>query len=62
MATDIDESRLPTNVRPTHYDLSVRTDLEKKTFNGVVVIQCVVLASGLRPPANTTRPQPRRGA
>lgn len=36
-----DEYRLPTNVRPTHYDLTLRTDLEKETFEGVVDVQCV---------------------
>ncbi|KAF5391327.1 hypothetical protein D9757_002062 [Collybiopsis confluens] len=30
--------RLPTNVKPTHYDLTVRTDLEKLTFDGAVTI------------------------
>lgn len=36
-----DEYRLPTNVKPTHYDLTLRTDLEKETFEGVVDVQCV---------------------
>ncbi|OCH95247.1 hypothetical protein OBBRIDRAFT_788437 [Obba rivulosa] len=30
--------RLPTNVKPTHYDLTVRTDLDKLTFDGFVKI------------------------
>ncbi|KAI5890288.1 uncharacterized protein SCHCODRAFT_02631407 [Schizophyllum commune H4-8] len=30
--------RLPTSVRPTHYDVTVQTDLEKLTFSGVVKI------------------------
>ncbi|EIW77439.1 hypothetical protein CONPUDRAFT_84517 [Coniophora puteana RWD-64-598 SS2] len=30
--------RLPANVRPTHYDLTVRTDLENETFQGVVKV------------------------
>ncbi|KAL1756342.1 hypothetical protein FB107DRAFT_211566 [Schizophyllum commune] len=30
--------RLPTNVRPTHYDVTVQTDLEKLTFRGFVKI------------------------
>ncbi|EIW80374.1 leucyl aminopeptidase [Coniophora puteana RWD-64-598 SS2] len=42
MATQLNpkdaEYRLPTNVRPTHYDLTVRTDLEKETFQGVVKV------------------------
>jgi aminopeptidase 2 len=37
-ATQEDEHRLPTNVKPTHYDLVVRTDLEGLTFQGVVKI------------------------
>ena len=31
--------RLPTNVRPTHYDVTVQTDLEKLTFRGFVKIR-----------------------
>lgn len=34
--------RLPLDVKPTHYDLTVRTDLEKLTFKGVVEIQYVI--------------------
>ena len=34
-----DEYRLPTDVRPTHYDLTIRTDLEKETFDGAVKIE-----------------------
>ncbi|PCH38958.1 hypothetical protein WOLCODRAFT_141023 [Wolfiporia cocos MD-104 SS10] len=30
--------RLPTDVRPTHYDLTVRTDLENAKFDGIVKI------------------------
>ena len=33
--------RLPTNVRPTHYDVTVQTDLEKLTFSGFVKIEYV---------------------
>lgn len=36
-----DGHRLPTNVKPTHYDLTVRTDLENLTFDGFVKIECV---------------------
>jgi hypothetical protein len=31
--------RLPTDVKPTHYDLTVRTDLEKLVFDGWVTIE-----------------------
>lgn len=34
-----DEYRLPLDVKPTHYDLTIRTDLEKLTFDGFVKIQ-----------------------
>ncbi|KAH7340339.1 leucyl aminopeptidase [Rhizoctonia solani] len=33
-----EEYRLPTNVRPTHYDLTIQTDLEALTFKGFVII------------------------
>lgn len=36
-----DEYRLPLNVKPTHYDLTIRTDLEKLTFDGFVKIEYV---------------------
>ncbi|KAF9265642.1 leucyl aminopeptidase [Marasmius fiardii PR-910] len=32
------EHRLPTNVKPTHYDITIRTDLEKLVFDGFVKI------------------------
>jgi aminopeptidase 2 len=35
--SSLTEFRLPTDVRPTHYDLTIRTDLEKQTFDGFVV-------------------------
>ncbi|KAF5386726.1 hypothetical protein D9615_001832 [Tricholomella constricta] len=34
-----DEYRLPINVKPTHYDLTVKTDLEKLEFDGFVNIR-----------------------
>jgi aminopeptidase 2 len=35
----MDEYRLPTNVRPTHYDLTIQTDLEALTFKGFETIE-----------------------
>jgi hypothetical protein len=31
-----DTYRLPTDVKPTHYEVTVRTDLEKLVFDGFV--------------------------
>ncbi|KAK1218706.1 Aminopeptidase 2 mitochondrial [Marasmius sp. AFHP31] len=36
--TTASEHRLPTNVKPTHYDISIRTDLDKLAFDGFVKI------------------------
>lgn len=36
-----DQYRLPTNVKPVHYDLTVRTDLQKLRFDGYVTAQYV---------------------
>lgn len=36
-----DEYRLPTDVKPKHYDVTLRTDLEKSRFDGYVVAQYV---------------------
>lgn len=35
----IDNYRLPTDSRPRHYDLIIRTDLEKEKFTGLVKIE-----------------------
>lgn len=35
----VDKYRLPLDVKPTHYDLTVRTDLEKLSFDGFVKIE-----------------------
>lgn len=40
--------RLPTDVRPTHYDLTVCTDLVHSKFDGTVKIKYVVLRSEQR--------------
>ena len=34
-----DSYRLPTNVKPTHYEVTIRTDLEKLVFDGFVRVQ-----------------------
>ena len=41
MAADPQEYRLPTDVAASHYDLTVLTDLENSTFEGVVHIEYV---------------------
>ena len=33
------DHRLPLNVKPTHYDIAIRTDLEKLKFDGFATIQ-----------------------
>lgn len=33
--------RLPTNVQPTHYDLTIKTDLKEEIFEGLVKIRRV---------------------
>ncbi|KAH7103952.1 leucyl aminopeptidase [Auriculariales sp. MPI-PUGE-AT-0066] len=38
-----DEHRLPTTLKPLHYDLVVSTDLEAQTFQGIVSIQLHVV-------------------
>jgi hypothetical protein len=35
--------RLPSDVRPTHYDLTVKTDLEELAFQGFVRIRYVFI-------------------
>lgn len=34
-----DPNRLPTNVKPSHYDVTIRTDLENLTFEGFAIIR-----------------------
>ena len=34
-----DAYRLPTDVCPTHYDVTVRTDLDKELFEGIVRVE-----------------------
>ncbi|KDQ20056.1 hypothetical protein BOTBODRAFT_62421 [Botryobasidium botryosum FD-172 SS1] len=38
-----DASRLPESVKPTHYDLTIKTDLEKLVFTGYAVITLNIL-------------------
>ncbi|KAF9227990.1 leucyl aminopeptidase [Gyrodon lividus] len=38
----ISDFRLPLDVKPTHYDLTVKTDLEQETFEGLVKINLEV--------------------
>ncbi|KAH9030818.1 leucyl aminopeptidase [Lactarius hengduanensis] len=38
-----DHYRLPTEVRPRHYDLTIRTDLEKEKFTGFVIIDLEIV-------------------
>ena len=58
-AAEDSKFRLPTNVRPTHYDVTVQTDLEKLTFSGFVKIKCVhspaSIRNSLTSPALTSR-------
>ncbi|KAJ8603570.1 hypothetical protein MRB53_042113 [Persea americana] len=55
MATNIVNARevLPTNVRPTHYDLVVEPDLDKFTFHGTVSIDLDVLEDSTSISLNT---------
>jgi aminopeptidase 2 len=39
--TDSGDFRLPLDVKPTHYDLTIKTDLENSIFEGVVKIEYV---------------------
>ncbi|KAL0581101.1 Aminopeptidase 2 mitochondrial [Marasmius crinis-equi] len=39
------DGRLPTNVKPTHYNLTIRTDLEKLVFEGFVKVSLDVIES-----------------
>jgi len=34
-----DKYRLPTNVKPTHYDVTIKTDIENQVFEGFVQIK-----------------------
>lgn len=45
-----DQYRLPLDVKPTHYEVTVKTDLEKLTFNGFVNIQYASLYSFIQSP------------
>lgn len=39
---DAAQYRLPTSVKPLHYDIVVKTDLEALKFEGVVKVRYVV--------------------
>ena len=55
-----DHYRLPTEVRPRHYDLTIRTDLEKEKFTGFVKIECVLRLNHIVDHCALARlPQPR---
>ncbi|KAI0259094.1 leucyl aminopeptidase [Gloeopeniophorella convolvens] len=41
----VESYRLPTDVRPKHYDLTIRTDLQTTTFSGAVSIDIDVVRS-----------------
>jgi len=45
-----DQYRLPTNVKPTHYDVTIKTDLEGLTFQGLVKIKYVSYTVNLSQP------------
>lgn len=36
-----DEHRLPTDLKPLHYDLTIKTDLQELNFSGQVKVECV---------------------
>ena len=42
--SDPDQYRLPTNVKPTHYDITIKTDLENLTFDGIVKVRYALSA------------------
>ncbi|TFK75168.1 leucyl aminopeptidase [Pluteus cervinus] len=44
MASKLEDYRLPKHVKPVHYDITIRTDLEKLAFKGRVLISLDVLA------------------
>jgi aminopeptidase 2 len=38
-AKPLESYRLPLEIKPTHYDVTVRTDLKKLNFDGLVKIE-----------------------
>ncbi|THH32969.1 hypothetical protein EUX98_g1220 [Antrodiella citrinella] len=52
---DPKDYRLPTNVEPTHYDITVRTDLEKLKFDGFVTVHLNVKEDTSKVVFNTTQ-------
>lgn len=53
------EYRLPPNVKPTHYDLTIRTNLENQLFDGFVDVQCVTDQILSTPKSRLRLPKPR---
>ncbi|KAF8969647.1 hypothetical protein BDZ97DRAFT_211457 [Flammula alnicola] len=51
---DADKYRLPTNVRPTHYDVTIKTDLEELTFQGLVKVSLDIKAETPKIVLNTS--------
>ncbi|KJA27394.1 hypothetical protein HYPSUDRAFT_131428 [Hypholoma sublateritium FD-334 SS-4] len=54
MSTIEDPYRLPTNVKPTHYDITIKTDLEDLTFQGFVRVDLDIKADTTKIVLNTS--------
>ena len=39
LTSSADHYRLPVDVKPTHYDLTIKTDLDKLHFEGLVKVE-----------------------
>lgn len=53
----LEEYRLPTDVKPSHYDVTIRTDLDKLKFDGFVIAQYVadIMALSTEPDTDQSR-------